>query len=267
MKNSFLQYLIWVDIFGTPVKFTINKSKQSKTILGSILTIISFISLLAFAIYNAEDFYKRKNPTVTSTTYTKKNSLNITINKMTFPFAIHYGNTVEDFKITGMKFFGFYLSQIDSEQRGTLLNFRRCGKNDFPMIDEEMYEQKIGNVSFCVDNLNYSLFNTLEDKDCGSLGIMLIGCNKTAGEDCKNGEDLVNARTFLYLKTINVGIDHDNLTHPFQYYVESLSILPVQGVTKQGSITIKKNVVNTDDGWFIKTEKQQSALTFDKFYN
>ena len=55
-----------IDIFGTKFGFKIKNEESYKTVFGGILTIMSIITTVIFAVFFGQDFYYRINPSVYS---------------------------------------------------------------------------------------------------------------------------------------------------------------------------------------------------------
>ena len=255
-----IKYLQNIDIFGSPVNLTINHSRKSNTIFGGCLTIISIIGIIVYAIYNAEDFYLKLNPSVSRTTYSKTQAPSIMINKTTFPIAFNLW--MGDITSSGLKFNGWYINSNVS----TELTFKKCTKDDFPLINKTNFDEILGNSSLCIDNLNYELFNNFEnDNNNGLIEIEVRGCNRKTKADCDLIDQYIN-NNYISIMMTNVGIHLDDLKNPLDYFIESLYIMPAQGYLKQLNMKIKKETLITDDGWFIKNLKEQHALSLDMFY-
>ena len=167
-----------------------------------------------------------------------------------------------DITSSGLTFNGWYInSGVPTE-----LSFKRCTKDDFPLINETTFDEILGNSSLCIDYLDYELFNNFEnDNNNGFIEIEVRGCNREEKSECENIDYLMNNNYISILMT-KVSIHLDNLKDPMDYFIDSLYLMSAEGFTKQLNMKIKKETLVTDDGWFITRAKKHHALSLDVFY-
>ena len=53
MQSTVLYWIQLIDIYGVPVRLTINSYSKSKTIFGGVLTVISLVGITVFAFFSA----------------------------------------------------------------------------------------------------------------------------------------------------------------------------------------------------------------------
>lgn len=274
MVNCVSHLLKKIDIFGQPVNLTINQSKQAKTVIGGIMTILSLVGIIIFSIYSAEDFYMQLNPTVTKTTYSLNKAFNFTLNQTSFPFALNYENpNVNKSEIYLKGDYYIFDNIIGDYTKSVSLTFRNCKVDDFPMINSTVFYETINVTSYCIDNLDFELFGSFVDIQNGYLSIDLMACDTNGKNDTSkvcnstNLEEELNKGYMMSLRMINIGVDPMNLSHPFNYFVENIYSLPGYHYKKIITMNIKKEIVETDDGWLMKHEYNKSKWSYDSHYS
>ena len=265
MDSTLFHWLKFIDIFGAPVKLTINYTPQSKTFLGGVLTVVSLVSILVFTIFSAEDFYKKLNPVVTKTINSSDQPLNLSVTKETFAFGINYeGGDLDEL---GMEIEGVYHvwnSKLEEDNQNETLSFRFCSKEDFPNINETVFDNSIVNTSLCIEQTNFSIFNNFLSPTNGYIEIKIKDCNATK-RNCDKTTKKIQEGNFISFRFVDVGVNPGEIKKPFQYFADSLYILPTQGFKKLINIYLKKETVETDDGWIMKSNKNQDALSLDSY--
>ena len=273
MVNCVSHLLKKIDIFGQPVNLTIDQASQAKTVIGGLMTTLSLIGILIFSIFSAEDFYLQLNPTVTKTTYSHNKAFNFTLNQSSFPFALNYENP--NINRSQIYFKGYYYifdNILGDYTKNISLSFRNCKVDDFPMINSTVFYESINVTSFCIDNLNFELFGSFVDIQNGYLSIDLMACDANNGTiipGCNSTYlvDELKKGYMMSLRMINIGVEPMNLSHPFNYFVENIYTLPAYRYKKIITMNIKKEIVETDDGWLMKHEYDESAWSYDSHYS
>ena len=90
MKSIFRKFFESIDIYGAYTYFTIEKNIKSKTITGGILSLLSLIFFIFYAILNSDNLMNRLNPAVTKIELYDKNYINVDNLVQMMPIALTF---------------------------------------------------------------------------------------------------------------------------------------------------------------------------------
>lgn len=261
MQSTVLYWIQLIDIYGVPVRLTINSYPKSKTIFGGVLTVISLVGITVFAFFSAQDFYLKQNPTVTRTTLSNDEVIDLQLDDKNFPFAIQVGNFTE-INIESHYYYG--------NKEKITFNLTECRQSNFGnLIDNTVFDKAISTNAKCVPNLNHTIKSDFlnSEKVYFEFIFWIKNCEEA---DCPNpnkgSDDEKNKDNLLSLKMINLEVDVDNLKSPKKYFVEEISMEFSEGLTKTMEVFVKNEEIYTDDGWFMKSHNRDTGISFDHYY-
>ena len=275
----FIKCLQKLDFFGSKFHFYSGNSATKESVPGGLLSIFIFFIFFILTWVFGDDFFSRKNPSVT--TSLEKNSIYEQIDlkneKMLFAFRIEdYNGTFVN--VSNLLYFKIYYYSTEQGENG---EFRK-------IINDEYL-----NYHICNDSDYLGIRNLTEN--FGKLYCPELGGKKFGGYwdspnlyyfeiqvyFCENGTQYSNNNSkCTSLHTLNEFLNQD---HPkfFALYYPVLEFNPLSynkplinviknyyyclstRLQRNDDIFLKKTIINDDKGWFFTTVKNISGWGVD----
>ena len=266
------KFLKSLDIYGINVSFTINKESTSKTLVGGILTILSFLTFLIYGYFISQNLLYHKNPVIARIGYIGGNYTDIENILSVIPISFKFEGIEIDNLFNYFTVFTYYEVLNVSNNELIIVEeipFEKCNKNYYPDISENTYYSEISNESLCLNGTNLKnkpkLF--LSEGKKGLIFIQLSYCRKEKNPNCESKEkimDFINGtKNSFSIKLGITGLYPLNYKNPLLHSLETYSIIPTIHYLKNIDISIQEEDLETDDGYFI--EKSKKIRTFSSF--
>lgn len=253
-----------LDFFKTPFFLRTNKNEKTSTNLGFIFSIGILIFLTIYFV-NC-DIFQHKRPQTSDQSLQILKKENIDLNKQNFGliWAIidEQGQIYRNDSIFSTR---LYQTRINSYTR-TFSEFyekstHSCNESDF---ENERGFTRIGFE--CLNNNTLNLNGGFEEETTSYFNFGLNICdNKTSNNSCQNPEIIEEffKDKFLMINFKNSNYDLNNYKQPITLVNKELHWSISSKMRKIIYLTIKKLEINTDDGFFFKTEDLKEGYKMD----
>ena len=267
MKSIFRKFFESIDIYGAYTYFTIEKNIKSKTITGGILSLLSFIFFIFYAILNSDNLMNRLNPAVTKIELYDKKYINVDNLVQMMPIALTFRGISYD-EIMNYFYVYAYYEEYDMKNdeyiNSEVINFVKCSKEFFPNISENMYRSEITNYSICLDGTDLNKTRLFYSEGIhGSLYIIISYCISFINPNCypmKQIIDFMQLYNYEFLVSLGLsGINPLDYENPIQYFIQTFTVFPSLHYIKGLDIYIQEETLETDDGLLVKNNKIAKA--------
>ena len=267
MKSIFRKFFESIDIYGAYTYFTIEKNIKSKTITGGILSLLSFIFFIFYAILNSDNLMNRLNPAVTKIELYDKKYINVDNLVQMMPIALTFRGISYD-EIMNYFYVYAYYEEYDMKNdeyiNSEVINFVKCSKEFFPNISENMYRSEITNNSICLDGTDLNKTRLFYSEGIhGSLYIIISYCISFINPNCypmKQIIDFMQLYNYEFLVSLGLsGINPLDYENPIQYFIQTFTVFPSLHYIKGLDIYIQEETLETDDGLLVKNNKISKA--------
>ena len=273
-----LKILEQIDILGIKFHLYTGKNIKRRTPFGGILTILLVLLSILFFLIFGNNFFNRKNPTITMSIENnlKYDFLNFKKEQLLFAFRIEdYDAHFID--VTNILYFKIYYytteqgenGEYHSKIRDDFLPYHICNDSDFPDINltktygklfcPEFGENKFGGywdspnlyyfeiqVFFCENGTHYSSNN----KKCTSLNTLREFLNQDHPKFFAFYYPLIEFNPLSYNQPLVRR--YKNLYYCLSYNLQ-----------RNDDIFLKKTIFNDDKGWLFNTNKNLSKWGVD----
>jgi hypothetical protein len=264
-----------LDIFGQGIFLLINKQQTAKTLIGGILTIVLFLGMLATFIFMSLDIIQKEKPNVNVEKRILKSRPNITLDKESYPISFvvqdGYGVNIEDPKYYKLHALDIQLIVTSNGSDSIIreVDIEYCTPNSFPFISNEtFYSIGIQNY-YCVKDQNISVGGYFDEPYIRYFVIAVSICKNSTESNiiCAPEEEIktyLDNRT-LYLGTFfqNTIINTQNFDNFINRYVVNRYKAINHGFSKFFEFSLKKQVLNSDNGFSMEFVQTSEVLTFD----
>ena len=263
----FRKFFESIDIYGAYTYFTIEKNIRSKTITGGILSLLSFIFFILYAILNSDNLLNRLNPAVTKIELYDKNYVNVDNLVQMMPIALTFRGLNYDEIFNYFYIYAYYEEyDVKNEEyiNSEIINFVKCSKDFFPNISENMYRSEIANNSICVDGTDLNKTRLFYSEGTyGNLYIIISYCIIFINPNCVPTEEIIDfIQLYNYEIFVSLGLSGINpldYENPIQYFIQKFTIFPSRHYSKGLDIYIQEETLETDDGLLFKNNKISKA--------
>ena len=276
----FLKILEEIDFIGSKFHFYQGKSPKRKTIFGGFLTIILIISIIALIIAFGDNFFTRKNPSVTISIENdlKYEFIDLKKEKIFFAFRIedYDGNYINTTEILYFRIYYYSTEQSDEgvyrkKIKDEYLSYHICNESDFEDINLEknfgiLYCPELGGkkfggywdspnlyyfeiqVFFCDNGTKYSENNS----KCTSLDKLKSFLNQDDPKFFAFYYPLIEFNPLSYSNPIIKRYKN-------HYYILS------HRLQRNDDVFLKKTILSDDKGWLFSSNKNFSDWGIDSF--
>ena len=250
--------LKYIDVFGMKHHFYIDKRPRYYTVLGGLLSIISFlISCYIFVLASL----KRLNPSTTTTILFNSN-IKFEKEKLWFPWKIANDNN----KYINHSNIIIYHSAIDNTNNNIkIINYKLCNETSLKNINETNNNNKDNSPSiidlYCIDLgeiINNNIF----------ISTNIIFNLFLPNENNNNASSLLKNNNFnLELFYPIVDYENNNKIDPLLNIYQKNSIIFKENTLKQEKISLQEFSVIDKFGFFREKEKLISLWGINSIYN
>ena len=267
MKSILRKFFETIDIYGAYTYFTIEKNIKSKTITGGILSLLSFIFFILYAILNSDNLIHRLNPAVTKIELYDKKYINVDNLVQMIPIALTFRGISYDEIMNYFSIYAYYEEydmKNDEYINSEMINFVKCSKEFFPNISENMYRSEITNNSICLDGTDLNKTRLFYSEGIhGILYIIISYCINFINPNCYPIEQIIDfIQLYNYEILVSLGLSGINpldYENPIQHFIQTFTIFPSLHYIKGLNIYIQEETLETDDGLLVKNNKIAKA--------
>jgi hypothetical protein len=291
--NRLQTYFINLDIYGSKPSFRIGESSSLKTKLGSMLTVLSMMVMLATLGFFSVRLFDTKHPLIIHSVYNYINSpfIQLTNKNFGFAFGLQDPNTYDQFIDEGI-----YQVKV-SQRRGkrieingksifdwtiTPLEIERCTFNKFPEAYKETLTKQPLNDMYCLKDSSFFLNGTFVNEEYSLVFFEFFQCrNTTEKQNCKPQEviDKTLQGSFYQFAYTDISIDPSDYLNPNKQYLASSYGTLTNKAYKEIHHYFKQIKISTDRGWLITdiidenyiqndyVKEMNDFRTFDSFFS
>ena len=275
----FLKILGEIDIIGSKFHFYQGKTPKRKTIFGGLLTIILIISIIILIITFGNNFFTRKNPSVTLSIENdlKYEFIDLKEEKIFFAFRIedYDGNYINESDILFFKIYYYTTEERDGVYRKKIhdeyLSYHICNESDYEdfglgknlgvLYCPELGGKKFGGywdspnlyyfeiqVFFCENGTQFSSNNT----KCTSL------------EKLKSFLNQDNPKFFAFYYPL-IEFNPLSYSNPILKRYKNYYYILSHRLQRNDDVFLKKTILADDKGWLFNSYKNFSDWGIDSF--
>ena len=251
------------DIYGSNINFTLNHRAKSKTLIGGIISIFSFIFFIFYAIINSKDLLNRLNPAVSRKEIFDNKFINIENFLSTTPVSISFRGLDFD-ELLNYFYIEAYYEEYDTIKDeyiyGQSIPLEKCNKKFFPNVTSEIYYKQIPDTSLCINDstVNKTSLYYSEGKR-GVLYLSISYCLFFFNPNClplQNITDFIDLYPYEFYISIGVsGIKPLDYNNPIQYFIQQYYVVPSLHYLKGLDIYLQEETLETDDGLLMQSNK------------
>jgi hypothetical protein len=262
-----------LDQFGQGVELRIKNQTKSQTIIGGILSLTMVIFLLLMFFFQAQDIFYRRNPQISLEHQVSGINPEIILDQKTFPIAIaltDYSNLA--LNLSRYFNFSFFLfsgptSEYPTETQYPLVN---CKKEFFPLITQASYDSLGMDNYLCIENQKLQLQGSWGEAYISYVSVRISVCkNETENGSCAPIEEIEQfIRGDIYYWNIyyqNTNINPQEPDNPNTFTMVNYYNLLKFGFRKMISIFCRRQTLESDDGFIIKSLNYDHSIAWDTF--
>jgi hypothetical protein len=276
ITNNFLTSL---DYFGQKVELTFNKQRYAKTLYGGIISLMVYLSCIAFTISIGIQLVFRINPSTTLSTQTLSASPIIDIYKedLLFAFYVLGGDfkTLNDPSIATITAFQQVTNRtVAGNVVNTKIPFGLTNCTDYRShftnngFDKDFSSNGLNNA-FCLSaNKSTLIGGNFIGSYYSTIQIFLNKCkNGTSSVTCQ-GDDVINSKLkqgYFELYYLDWNIDPSDYDSPFKRFFSNYFLLLDPHAWKLSQIFFKQFVVSSDTGLVFESPENKTQYVFDYY--
>lgn len=280
------KFFLNCDIFGFIPSFNINKSKNFKTLFGSLISII-VITLIILSIwqFGREILYKL-SPSVMESIYIDENMKNLVLTKTNFIFGFSFSqninlNTKKNIN-NNDKFDIFNNTKINIDD--TIIDIRINFISNFNNLSKKIEIIPCQNFNEFSNNENFKIIKPSNNLTCLDLkneielyndnykklnyiSLNILKCsNTTKSSNCKSNEEI---EKILYGTKINFYmnnplIDPSNYDEPISHYVSEFNEILSYNIYKEINLKLSNLKIKSDVGWLMEDIRETNSFKIDR---
>ncbi len=265
-----------IDIYGYNPKLFIDGYSKNGTLIGSILTLITYLFFILIFIYYLYNLFFDKTLTVISSTRTATLNDTIIMNKNNFYFAFALEDKNYNLYIDEQIYYPeiFYKRGVRKHSTGqfdyndtTQFELDSCNINQFGDEFKDLYSSFPLKNMYCIKNLNHTLKGGFSDNEYSFIIIKIYKCNNNTKKkkDCKIKKEIDEKLdgalfTFQYQNYI---FNPNNYSNPFKPILGDFMTTISQKYFKELYVYLKKFSLTTDKGLIFENKIKKELCMFD----
>lgn len=271
MESKFLRLLYSFDIFGIQLEFRKNDRNTFNTTIGSIFSILIYISLIILSFIFGKEIYERKIPRVSSGfEILQANDTDVDVSKVyPFTFVLRNGRTAELLKYD--EYYNIDMKIWDNTNKTTgnqikILNAKdvisQCTIEQFDKVYHEAFENVNLNTFICFNFNNMSVRNDRSTPNSLFITLEIKLCDENIRKcpaDFKSKTQSVFSNSFYLDAYLNPKNKDQIIKQSFSKNPQLLNI----DTQKHTYYRITKNILSIDYGWIVEDVKLINYLTTD----
>ena len=269
LLNCFLN----LDIYGTIPSFTIHGHKKFRTIIGSILSLLTYIIIILFFGIYIRGVLKHLSPKLVTTIYNDFDPKPINLTKDNFLITlslqtIDYSNYIND----SIYYVNATLSSITLQNDGsyqeiiTPLKIIKCSEYNFHFLNNYWKNLPLESL-YCLDIDNIELRGDFKTEKWNVLYLKFSKCINTTenNNSCQSNEVIDNYLKGGYLGIFmsDIIIEPNNFQNPSQLYGKNIFNTFTYKQYSDFWIYLKHEQVVTDLGYFFENKNTKYFFGID----
>jgi hypothetical protein len=265
-----------IDMFGESIHLNINGQWKSKTVFGGILTIVTFSFLSAAAWLMGNDILYKNQPTTDLEDVLLEERPFYTLDRFNFPMSFCFQD-YDQRTYNIPSYFRFEVLNIRTSNvlkttKTQSIEYENCTYDHFPNMDSK-YLDKAGILSYlCLKNQTIVIGGYWDNEEIQYSTLRLRMCNnQTDGGTCAPQRDIdkfISDRPIAFnLYFQHSIINPKNYNNPIEYFIFVLYKNIRLSASKVLNIYIKKQQIETDQGFFFDDPKLDHSYAYDNSDN
>ena len=272
--NLFNKYFLIFDIFGEEPKFFINGFHSQKTFLGSIISILLYISILTLFIIFSLEIFNHENPILVKTNYIDEIPDKYSFDK-NFMVGIvleypNYTKYIND-KIYTLKIHETNYSYINGTSvinSVREIKYKKCSEWNFEIIPEYFEELDIDNI-LCLNLTDYSIEGEYMRNRWRTILFNFEKCiNSTENNFTCESKDLIENTLnggYIELFITDNTIIPNNYKKPVKVFGRNIFNSLDAREYSEFWLYLKRMDIITDNGLIFRNLNKKYSIAFDRF--
>ena len=264
-----VRFLELIDIYGTPLNFTILGNSFHKTVIGGVFTLITILFLVVCFINSGKDFYLRENPNFIYQKFTnsKYSKVNFSNENMFFAARIedNDGNGIDLSSYFNISL--IYTQREESYYKTTTLPLMNCMNYDYQKLRfQDGFDQRISMGLNCFDLSNVTLGGNWEIDYTYYLTLSLTPCMNSTTIICNDPTlifDKYSTGLFLNIYSNYYYTDLQDFINPLKISFKNFDTKIDPEISKIFSYYMMEASIKTDLGILFNNPKNYSVYGFD----
>jgi hypothetical protein len=265
-----------LDAFGLGISLTMNKMTKSKTLIGGFLTIIMNLSLIAMFYISAQDLLDHSNPQIGVDSQILETRPPMNLNTFTMPISLSVSmDTNYVLELPEYFTYSFILwsgGTSDLSLTPSRFNVKKCKKENFPLISEEIFNDFLLYKNYCMENQDLTISGSWTEMNITYLTVKVEICKNSTSSNitCASEHEIFDfiKNNQIYLNVIiqDTIFNPYNAKNPVIYLLNTVYTSIKVGSHKIINIFLKNQTLISDDGFLFKTKNLFNSLSFDSQY-
>jgi hypothetical protein len=272
--NSIKRVFKFIDMFGESIHLNIKKQWKSKTCFGGILTIVTFSFLIAAAWLMGNDILYKNQPTTDLEDMLLEQRPFYALDKYSFPMAFCFQDYDQltynipsyfRFEVNNVRTFTFNQTTVTTQ-----LEYENCTYNHFPKMDRKALDGAGITNYLCLKNQNVTIggyWDSIIDGIQYNVFRLRMCDNGTDGGTCAPQaeiDDFISRRPIAFnLYFQNTIINQKKYIDPIEYFIFVLYKNIRLSSSKVLNMYIRKQIIETDEGFFFDEPRKDFSLAYD----
>jgi hypothetical protein len=272
--NNYQSIINTFDIYGYRPHLFIGNYHRSGSFIGLIITFLSmFFTILISCYFISQLFDKKKVSNIYTIKGQNEKMIEIEVSKNTFYFTIELQDPYSYNAIMNEKIFypkAYYKKAIRNNKSDLAFNWTikeleisKCILSDFNDNYQNLFSNHPLNQTYCIKNLNESIFGTFQKEKYSFIYIELFECkNTTESKNCLPQEqiDYYLNGTFISIAYQEIVIDPCNYNMPNQPIIGEYYTTISHNYFKEIHMYFKEVEIITDKG-ILFNQKQSKKFS------
>ncbi len=279
--NNYQSIINTFDIYGYRPHLFIGNYHRSGSFIGLIITFLSmFFTILISCYFISQLFDKKKVSNIYTIKGQNEKMIEIEVSKNTFYFTIELQDPYSYNAIMNEKIFypkAYYKKAIRNNKSDLAFNWTikeleisKCILSDFNDNYQNLFSNHPLNQTYCIKNLNESIFGTFQKEKYSFIYIELFECkNTTESKNCLPQEqiDYYLNGTFISIAYQEIVIDPCNYNMPNQPIIGEYYTTISHNYFKEIHMYFKEVEIITDKGILFNQKQSKKFSQFADVYD
>ena len=251
------------DLFGRPLTFENDNSRNFNTLFGMFLSIAIVVVCIVIGFLYGNDIYKRKNAILT--TYQEQVQTS-RISLKDFPILLYFSDTYGNDYTNIENVLDFQISQFDFSETGAIADvriksngFSLCNLEYYNDLHRERLERQLeefknrNQTAYCI-MLDIPTFqNAYTAPNSTFINMALSKCDKTTNENCSKTVENEVGGVYVSVMWFEALLSPDRYNDPISYYSKVHTKQLSNGFLKRSFLSFAVNELETDEGWLLES--------------
>ena len=268
-------FLRQVDIFGTKIKFSIDKEETAKTLIGGIATLTVIGSVISIFVIMSLDILQKNKPLVTVEDSIQQLHPNITLTNTTLPISVivqdddnNNYNIPEIFSIKA-KIGTIIIGNNTTFSTQEYLNLVLCNLSHFPLLRNDSFYSLGINHYYCLENQNVTIGGFTDSNYTKYLELSIFACRNSSDSKviCAPESEIEaffsNNLYYLGVYYQNTIINSHLYSNPKSPYIVNIYKTLKYGTYKLFELFFRIDTLISDNGFLVATNEVTNVTSFD----